>query len=172
MVEAVMLWNEPNNLSHWDFEIDSDWALFSAMVRSASQAIRAEAPDLPIVLGGMSPIDPGFLRCLERQGVLDAVDAVAVHGFPLDWNHWQIDEWPAKLASIRAITGKPLWVTEVHEDGHVLAAIRLLPYGNANAVSPGIVHAFSSFGNLVKKLYAATGVQGRLKVSCKAKFAS
>nr|WP_297525171.1 hypothetical protein [uncultured Roseateles sp.] len=67
---------------------------------------------------------------------------------------------------------EPLWVTEVHEDGHVLAAIRLLPYGNANAVSPGIVHAFSSFGNLVKKLYAATGVQGRLKVSCKAKFAS
>jgi beta-xylosidase len=45
--------------------------------------------------------------------VLDAVDVVAVHGFPLDWNHWQIDEWPGKLASIRAITDKPLWVTEV-----------------------------------------------------------
>jgi len=25
MVEAVMLWNEPNNLSHWDFKIDPDW---------------------------------------------------------------------------------------------------------------------------------------------------
>ena len=25
MVEAVMLWNEPNNLSHWDFEIDPEW---------------------------------------------------------------------------------------------------------------------------------------------------
>ena len=22
VIEAVMLWNEPNNLSHWDFEID------------------------------------------------------------------------------------------------------------------------------------------------------
>ena len=22
MIEAAMLWNEPNNLSHWDFEID------------------------------------------------------------------------------------------------------------------------------------------------------
>ena len=30
------------------------------------------------------------MRTLERQGVLDAVDVVAVHGFPLDWNHWQI----------------------------------------------------------------------------------
>jgi len=28
MVEAVMLWNEPNNLSHWDFHIDPDWKLF------------------------------------------------------------------------------------------------------------------------------------------------
>ena len=25
MVEAVMLWNEPNNLSHWNFEIDPGW---------------------------------------------------------------------------------------------------------------------------------------------------
>ena len=22
MVEALMIWNEPNNKSHWDFEID------------------------------------------------------------------------------------------------------------------------------------------------------
>lgn len=22
------------------------------------------------------------------------MDAVAVHGFPLDWNHWHINEWP------------------------------------------------------------------------------
>src|SRR5437879_2627788 len=28
MVEAVMLWNEPNNLSHWDFHIDPEWMMF------------------------------------------------------------------------------------------------------------------------------------------------
>jgi beta-xylosidase len=38
---------------------------------------------------------------------------VAVHGFPLDWNHWQIDEWPAKLQQIRAVTSLPVWVSEV-----------------------------------------------------------
>ena len=27
MVEAVMFWNEPNNKSHWDFEIDPDWKI-------------------------------------------------------------------------------------------------------------------------------------------------
>ncbi len=113
MIEAVMLWNEPNNLSHWDFELDPDWAIFSRMATTASAAVRAVAPDLPIVLGGISPIDPSFIRRLGGHGVLDAVDVVAVHGFPLDWNHWMIDEWPAKLDDIRAATTRPLWVTEV-----------------------------------------------------------
>jgi beta-xylosidase len=108
-----MIWNEPNNLSHWDFDLDRGWVAFSRLVREAAAAIRAEAPALPIVLGGMSPIDPGFVHTLERQGVLDVVDAVAVHGFPLDWNHWTIDEWPAKLAEIAAVTDKPVWVSEV-----------------------------------------------------------
>ena len=35
------------------------------------------------------------------------VDVVAVHGFPLDWNHWTIHEWPDKLAEIRAVTELP-----------------------------------------------------------------
>jgi beta-xylosidase len=112
-VEAVMLWNEPNNASHWDIELDSDWSQFAAMVKLAARAIRAENPALNIVLGGISPIDPGFMTNLARQGVLEVVDTVAVHGFPLDWNHWQIHEWPEKLDSIRAVTSKPLWVTEV-----------------------------------------------------------
>jgi beta-xylosidase len=31
------------------------------------------------------------------------VDALAVHGFPLDWNHWQLNEWPEKLKEIQAV---------------------------------------------------------------------
>ncbi|HSE48717.1 MAG TPA: hypothetical protein VLA96_05865, partial [Terriglobales bacterium] len=39
---------------------------------------------------------------------------VAVHGFPLDWNHWQIHEWPKKLEEVRSVAGdKPVWVSEV-----------------------------------------------------------
>jgi beta-xylosidase len=113
MIEAAMLWNEPNNKSHWDFEVDPDWALYAKMTALAADAIRAEAPHLPRVLGGMSPIDPGFLRNMAGKGVLEKVDVVALHGFPLDWNHWQVHEWPAKLAEIRAVTTLPLWVTEV-----------------------------------------------------------
>ena len=113
MIEAVMLWNEPNNLSHWDFEIDKDWSAFAEMANLASAAIRSESPRLTQVLGGISPIDPAFIARMEKKGVLNSVDAVAVHGFPLDWNHWTIHEWPSKLDEIRAVTGRPLWVSEV-----------------------------------------------------------
>ena len=112
-VEAVVLWNEPNNKSHWDIEADRDWIAFAEMIKLASAGIRAECPHVPIVLGGISPIDPNFLLNMEAKGVLDAVDIVAVHGFPLDWNHWQLDDWPARLAEVRAVTTKPLWVSEV-----------------------------------------------------------
>ncbi|HXU60154.1 MAG TPA: beta-xylosidase [Polyangia bacterium] len=113
MIEAVMIWNEPNNLSHWDFQADEGWQKFCRMAALAGAAIRAERPRLTRVLGGTSPIDPGFIRRLDEQGGLAEVDAIAVHGFPLDWNHWQIHEWPDKLAEIRAVCDKPLWVSEV-----------------------------------------------------------
>ncbi|PYP84031.1 MAG: beta-xylosidase [Candidatus Angelobacter sp. Gp1-AA117] len=112
MIEAVMLWNEPNNLSHWDFKVDPDWKRFAEMVITTSRAIRSENPELPLVLGGISPIDPHFINLLGSYGVLDAVDMVALHGFPLDWNHWQINEWPKKIDEIRAVTDKPIWVSE------------------------------------------------------------
>jgi beta-xylosidase len=113
MVEAVMLWNEPNNLSHWNFELDPRWSIFARMVNLASDAVRAEKAGVRRVLGGISPIDPDFIRTLQAQCVLAHVDVLAVHGFPLDWNHWTIHEWPAKLREIQEITELPLWVSEV-----------------------------------------------------------
>ena len=113
MIEAVKFWNEPNNKSHWDFEVDPEWRLFSEMAKLASAAVAAENPALTRVLGGISPIDAHFIKRLSDNGVLDTMDAVAVHGFPLDWNHWQINEWPERLAEIQAVTALPVWVTEV-----------------------------------------------------------
>jgi beta-xylosidase len=114
MLDSVMLWNEPNNKSHWMFEIDEGWKRFSEMINIASDAIRAEARTLPQVLGGISPIDPAFLRLMRTTGTLERMDAVAVHGFPLDWNHWQINEWPDKLNEIKPVVeDKPVWVSEV-----------------------------------------------------------
>jgi beta-xylosidase len=113
MVEAVMFWNEPNNLSHWDFEIDPSWSIFGQMVSAAADGVAAEQPRLTRVLGGISPIDPAFINRMKSFGVLEKMNAVAVHGFPLDWNHWMIDEWPDRLREIQAITDLPVWVSEV-----------------------------------------------------------
>src|SRR5690349_14585089 len=110
MIEAIKLWNEPNNLSHWDFQMDPRWQQFAEMARLAAQAIRTIAPKLPLVLGGISPIDPSFICLLKSHGLLEHLDAVAVHGFPLDWNHWQLEDWPRKLDEIRAVTDLPIWV--------------------------------------------------------------
>src|SRR5690348_17407843 len=108
-----MIWNEPNNMSHWDFQVDPDWVVFAQMARAAGAAVHAERPPLTRVLGGISPIDPGFISNMASKGVVDTVDVVAVHGFPLDWNHWSINDWPQKLAEVRAVTDKPIWISEV-----------------------------------------------------------
>ncbi len=113
MVEAVMLWNEPNNLSHWNFHLDPNWEKFAAMVRSSARAIREVNPELKIVLGGVSSCDWRWISLMKSHGALENIDVVAVHGFPLDWNHWGVHEWPDRLAETRVAAGLPVWVSEV-----------------------------------------------------------
>ncbi len=55
MVTGIMLWNEPNNLSHWDFQMDPEWRQFSAMIMGAARAIKELAPQVPLVLGASRP---------------------------------------------------------------------------------------------------------------------
>jgi beta-xylosidase len=114
MIEAVMIWNEPNNKSHWDTEIDTDGSKYAELGHLAGAAIAEAKPGLPRVLGGMSPIDPLFVAALEVQGAMDYVDVIALHGFPLDWDLWPIDAWPAKIEEMREVArGKPIWTSEV-----------------------------------------------------------
>jgi beta-xylosidase len=114
MIEAAMIWNEPNNKSHWDPELDPEWEIFAQTTIVAGRAIESANPNVKRVLGGMSPIDPHFIGRLRNHGVLEALDVVAVHGFPLDWNLWPINEWPDRIAEIAAVApDHELWVTEV-----------------------------------------------------------
>ena len=115
MVEAVMLWNEPNNLSHWNFETRSRLEhVMRKMVNLA--AGRGEGGELRTCgacwAASRRSIRISFATC-SASACSSHVDVVAVHGFPLDWNHWTIHEWPDKLDEIRAVTDLPLWVSEV-----------------------------------------------------------
>jgi beta-xylosidase len=114
MIEAAMIWNEPNNKSHWDPELDPEWEIFARTAIAAGKAIQQANPAVRRVLGGISPIDPHFIRRLTGMGVLDEIDVVAVHGFPLDWNLWPLDEWPDRIAEVEAVApDHDVWVTEV-----------------------------------------------------------
>ena len=113
MIEAAMIWNEPNNKSHWDPELDPGLeplrrdgdrrrAGDPGRERRASARARRHVADRSGLRPNMA--DKRRARPCRR---------VAVHGFPLDWNLWQIHEWPAKIDEIRAVTDLPIWVSEV-----------------------------------------------------------
>jgi beta-xylosidase len=114
VIEAAMIWNEPNNKSHWDPELDPEWDIYARTVVEAGKAIDSANSAVTRVLGGISPIDPHFIGRLKDKGALDAVDVVAVHGFPLDWNLWPLEEWPRRISEIEAmVPDHDVWVTEV-----------------------------------------------------------
>jgi beta-xylosidase len=115
MIQAVMIWNEPNNKSHWDLELDPDWSIFAEMVKVAADAAIREANPEPLTRARRHVTDRSgwVIVRMDEYGVLEQLDAIAVHGFPLDWNNWMIDEWPNRLREIQAVTDLPVWVTEV-----------------------------------------------------------
>lgn len=117
--ETLELWNEPNNRYKWDFtRFDPDWRRFGTMVRQAGEV--AASRGKPAVLGGMIPVDPSWIRLMGSYGVLEVVDAVAIHGFPdMWWNdqpnwdwygHWH--GWREKIRKAAEPSGLPVWVTE------------------------------------------------------------
>ncbi len=82
--EWVELWNEPNNLNNWDWQLDFEWHVFSAMVGGAAYWMRSLGKKT--VLGGTCPTDPHWLHLMCQRGVMAYVDAIGVHGFPGTWD--------------------------------------------------------------------------------------
>jgi CDP-paratose 2-epimerase len=78
--DTVELWNEPNNLREWDYELDPRWHKFAEMIVNAAHW--AHCRGKRTVLGGMSPVDPNWLHTMYRLGVLEHVDVASLHGFP------------------------------------------------------------------------------------------
>ena len=44
MIEAAMIWNEPNNKSHWDPEVDPDWTRFGTLAKLAAMGAIITTP--------------------------------------------------------------------------------------------------------------------------------
>jgi CDP-paratose 2-epimerase len=114
--EWVELWNEPNNLNNWDWQLDFEWHVFSAMVGAAAYWMRQLGKKT--VLGGTCPTDPHWLHLMCQRGVMAYVDAIGVHGFPGTWDSeaaWR--DWSATIAAARdAVAAEgyspQIWITE------------------------------------------------------------
>ncbi len=113
-------WNEPNNRHKWDFTtFDPGWRKFGEMIRLAGAAARRRGRRT--ALGGMIPVDPAWLELVASHGALDAVDVVAIDGFPEMWwsgapnwewyREWHC--WAEKTERVREPAGaRPIWITE------------------------------------------------------------
>ncbi|ODS86664.1 MAG: hypothetical protein ABS46_00780 [Cytophagaceae bacterium SCN 52-12] len=112
--EYAELWNEPNNLSEYDFTLDRDWRLFCEMIGAAAFWMKRRKKST--VLGGMAPIDPNWLRLMFARGIMDYIDVVGVHHFPgVFETRW--DGWPAILEKIGSVIEEHggtqrIWITE------------------------------------------------------------
>ena len=109
------LWNEPNNINDWDWQLDPDWNIFTEMIGMASHWARHRGKKT--VLAGMAPTDPNWLNILCSRGALTHIDAVGLHGFPGTWE-FNGESWADKVAKINNILATyqcspELWLTEV-----------------------------------------------------------
>jgi CDP-paratose 2-epimerase len=117
--QQLELWNEPNNRYKWNFaEFDPQWRKFGQMIRQAAKAVKRQG--IPTVLGGMIPVDHHWLKLMEDYGALEAIDIVAIHGFPEMWwpdhPNWEMYQrwhgWSDKVRYITRHGKRPVWITE------------------------------------------------------------
>lgn len=112
--EWVELWNEPNNKIEYDFTMDYSWNKFSTMVGMAAHWAKKRGKKT--LLGGMSPIDPNWLKTIGENGVLEYIDAVGIHGFPhvfdQQWKGWDVNIQAVKDALAEMGMEKEIWISE------------------------------------------------------------
>ncbi|MGN6370844.1 MAG: NAD-dependent epimerase/dehydratase family protein [Phycisphaerae bacterium] len=112
--EWIELWNKPNSGRSWDVSQDPAWFKFGEMAGSA--AYWAKQRGKKTVLGGMCPIDAAWLQTMCDRGVADYIDAVAVHAFPVTFQHaWE--GWLPQIERLREALRRnnkqsQIWVTE------------------------------------------------------------
>lgn len=113
-IEAAEIWNEENLPSFWP---NPDPAAYAETLRIAAGEIRAAAPGMRIVLGGLAGGRPHeFVEALYAAGAAPHFDAMAFH--PYSWPNPPDVPLAAQIRELRAIMarhgdgGKPIWITE------------------------------------------------------------
>ena len=113
-IDAVEIWNEENHEPFWH---NPDPEAYAGVLAAAHTEIKAAAPEMRVVLGGLFGIPWDWIDRLYELGAQAHFDVLAVH--PYVWPNAPDDWLPGALARLRAAmdahgdAGKPIWITEI-----------------------------------------------------------
>ena len=107
-LEAFEVWNEPDQANQLYFAGPNKPQRYAAILRAAYPAIKAAAPNVPVLAGALVGWNGAFLKALYAAGIKGYYDGLSVHYYDL------------VLADLRAIhqvqrpngDTKPLWLAE------------------------------------------------------------
>jgi hypothetical protein len=108
------IWNEPDNPLFW--RPAPDPPAYAELLKRASIAIHAAAPDAKVLLGGINPFNTTFLKQLAQAGAWGSFDILAIHPY-VDPATPESGNIIAAADGVRVLAAqwgaRPIWVTEV-----------------------------------------------------------
>ncbi len=126
-VSAWEVWNEPNDPNYLR---GADPRTYTALLRSAYRAVKAAAPEEPVVFGGLAFNDTDWLEEAYAAGAGGSFDVMATHPYQAvadlppeasdDGTKWRL----AHVTSVRDVMvrhgdeGKDIWFTEFGWSSH------------------------------------------------------
>jgi hypothetical protein len=112
-VHYWQIWNEENHPGAW--KPTANAAAYTALLKAAYTAIKAEDPTAVVVLGGLSTgPDAGFLQGIRDNGGWGSFDVLAMHTYVTGQPDGSaVESWIAEAkAKVSSYGWKPIWITE------------------------------------------------------------
>jgi hypothetical protein len=113
-VQYWEVWNEPENALYWN---PPDPAGYARLLQAVYPAIKAANPNAQVLMAGIVPTHPDFLRGVAQNGGWDSFDILALHPYVDPWSpeSGQIGVG-GDVSKIKAVVEqfgrKPIWATE------------------------------------------------------------
>jgi hypothetical protein len=126
---------------------------------------------------GLDDVPALVFQCAPVEPHAPDLKAIALHHALLNGagQAWHGDWWAGFVGGVSSTVfegiaamndrAEPNWAIEVHQDGHVLAGIRLLVLSNIDGLPDNIENAFPHFGLLIDSLYSAASINGKMRVT-------